>query len=87
MVHTRQGDLEQLADRLHLEFAALPHPHVRRCVADTWRCAAHLGYDVTPGLVERVARERLHAAVNSRPTAACGRAPAPRPAAGGGRTG
>ncbi|RCV56974.1 hypothetical protein [Marinitenerispora sediminis] len=73
MPDTREGDLDSVTDRLRLEFTSVPHPRVRRCVADTWRCAAHLGYDVTPGLVERVARERLHAVEKSRPAPPSGR--------------
>ncbi|GAB3212489.1 hypothetical protein ACQEU5_16120 [Marinactinospora thermotolerans] len=61
------GDLRQVTTRLHAEFSALSHQRVERCVADTWRCAEHLGFDVTPGLVERVAREHLQAMVKSEP--------------------
>ncbi len=67
-------DLEQVAARLHGEFGALPHRSVRRCVADAWKCAAHLGFEVTIELVERVAREHLQAMIKSEPPSA-GRVP------------
>ncbi|GAA3747684.1 hypothetical protein HDA32_001549 [Spinactinospora alkalitolerans] len=61
------GDLQQVTAQLRTEFDALPHKCVERCVADTWRCAEHLGFKVTPGLVERVAREHLQAMIKSEP--------------------
>ncbi|WP_046469102.1 hypothetical protein [Allosalinactinospora lopnorensis] len=60
-------DLQQVTARLHDEFGALSPRRVERCITDTWKCAEHLGFDVTPGLVERVARERLQAMVKSEP--------------------
>ncbi|MBB4933102.1 hypothetical protein F4561_003922 [Lipingzhangella halophila] len=63
-------DLEQVATRLHGEFGVLSHPHVERCVADAWKCAEHLGFEVTIDLVERVARERLQAMIKSEPPSA-----------------
>jgi len=54
--------------RLAAEFAAVPYRTVRRCVADAGARAAHLGIDVTaPQVVERLARERLLALINSTP--------------------
>ncbi|GAB3496393.1 three-helix bundle dimerization domain-containing protein [Nocardiopsis coralliicola] len=61
------ADLDQVARRLNDEFGSLAPGRVRRCVHDAWNCAEHLGYRVTPVLVERVARERLQAAVMSAP--------------------
>lgn len=61
------GDLQRIAGRLQDEFAGLSHRCVERCVNDTWKCAEHLGYTATPGLVERVAREHLQAMVKSAP--------------------
>ncbi|MDA8370548.1 MAG: hypothetical protein M0026_11880 [Nocardiopsaceae bacterium] len=64
------GDLQQIAVRLRDEFNALPHRCVERCVSDTWKCAEHLGLQVTPGLVEGIAREHLRAMIKSRPPSA-----------------
>lgn len=64
------GDLGEVAARLRTEFSALPRRSVERCVNDTYKCAEHLGYDATPGLVERVAREHLQAMVKSEPPSA-----------------
>ncbi|MFW5417043.1 hypothetical protein J0910_10540 [Nocardiopsis sp. CNT-189] len=61
------ADLQQVARRLNDEFSSLAPGNVHRCVHDTWKCAEHLGFQATPGLVERVARERLQAMVMSRP--------------------
>ncbi|MDT0303643.1 hypothetical protein [Streptomonospora wellingtoniae] len=63
------GDLQRIAGRLQDEFVGLGLSHrcVERCVHDTWKCAEHLGFTVTPGLVERVAREHLQAMVKSAP--------------------
>ncbi|MEV5407380.1 hypothetical protein AB0K60_00875 [Thermopolyspora sp. NPDC052614] len=56
------------AARLAAEFRSIPDGVVRRCLADVCACAEHLGVDVTaPGVVERLARERLLALVNSTP--------------------
>lgn len=60
-------DMQRVTDRLLNEFQALSQRSVERCVSDTWRCAEHLGFKVTPGLVERVAREHLRALVKSEP--------------------
>ena len=49
------------------EFSGLSRAAVERCVAETWMCAEHLGLPVTGGLVEGIAREHLHAVVNSVP--------------------
>lgn len=72
-------DLHLIADQLRTEFTSLPYPSVERCVTDTVRRAHHLGCDVTPGLVERVAREHLRAMVNAEPPSRLGHAPRPRP--------
>ncbi|MCT9931116.1 hypothetical protein N5079_12905 [Planotetraspora sp. A-T 1434] len=53
--------------RLAAEFLTLPLDAVDRCVADVWACAEHMGLDVTPEIVERVAREHLLGVVNSTP--------------------
>lgn len=58
---------DDVAVRLHGEFAVLSRVSVDRCVTDTERCLANLGHDVTPVAVERLARERLRAVVNSAP--------------------
>jgi hypothetical protein len=58
---------ESITSRLGAEFLGVPGEVVDRCVADVWACAEHLGVDVTPALVERNARERLLARVNSSP--------------------
>lgn len=63
----RTGDLRRVSARLHTEFSALPQRSVERCVTDTFKCAQHLGYDATPSLVERLAREHLQAIVKSEP--------------------
>ncbi|GIH70136.1 hypothetical protein [Sphaerimonospora thailandensis] len=53
--------------RLAAEFVTVPAAVLSRLVADVWVCAEHLGLDVTPEIVERVARERLLGLVNSTP--------------------
>lgn len=59
---------DPVCGRLAAEFPAVPYPVVRRCVADAGARAAHLGVDTTaPEVVERLARERLLAVVNSAP--------------------
>lgn len=63
-------DLTRVAARLHGEFGTLPHPRVERCVTDAWRCAEHLGFEVTTALVERIARERLQAIIKAEPPSA-----------------
>ncbi|TQN32302.1 hypothetical protein FHX37_2253 [Haloactinospora alba] len=69
MLHTHlTGDSQQVTVRLHDEFNALSRLCIERCVHDAWRCAEHLGFRVTTGLVERLARERLHAVLNSEPS-------------------
>jgi hypothetical protein len=52
---------------LAAEFTAVPHPAVERCVADVLACAEHLGVEVTPAIIERIAREHLLAMINSAP--------------------
>ncbi|MDA2811963.1 hypothetical protein O4J56_15075 [Nocardiopsis sp. RSe5-2] len=59
--------LQQVARRLNDEFGSLSPRFVERCVCDAWNCAEHLGFQATPVLVERVARERLQAMVMSQP--------------------
>jgi hypothetical protein len=59
--------VEPIIASLGAEFLTVPDEVVDRCVADVWACAEHLGVDVTPALVERIARERLLAKVNSSP--------------------
>lgn len=53
--------------RLSEEFGELPRHRVERCVSDVCACASHLGFEVTPGLVETIAREHLAGAMMSRP--------------------
>jgi hypothetical protein len=53
--------------RLSAEFMVLTHDTVARCVADAWACTEHLGLEVTPPRVERIAREHLTAMVKSEP--------------------
>ncbi|MEY9210866.1 hypothetical protein ABH917_000312 [Thermobifida halotolerans] len=65
--------MQRVTARLRTEFRILPPRSVERCVTDAWRCAEHLGFEATPGLVERVAREHLRALIKSAPQ------PAPRP--------
>jgi hypothetical protein len=52
---------------LAAEFPAVPRLTVERCVADVWACAEHLGVEVTPAIIERIAREHLLAMINSAP--------------------
>ncbi|HEU5160736.1 MAG TPA: hypothetical protein VFU43_27310 [Streptosporangiaceae bacterium] len=66
-----------ITQRLSAEFLAFPPTIVGRCVSDAWACAEHLGLEVTPGLVERIAWEHLTAMVKSEPPS--GRFPAPSP--------
>lgn len=63
-------DMQHVTARLRNEFHTLPHRSVERCVTDTWHCARHLGFETTPSLVERVAREHLRALVESAPPSA-----------------
>lgn len=56
-----------IADRLTDEFAVLPAATVRRQVDNAWACALQLGLEITPWLVERVAREHLTHLVRSTP--------------------
>jgi len=56
--------------RLSRDFAGLSPATVERCVADVERRGRHLGVDLTPGLVEVVAREHLVSMVKSEPPSA-----------------
>ncbi|MCW2943411.1 MAG: hypothetical protein JWR24_128 [Actinoallomurus sp.] len=56
--------------RLCRDFAALSSDTVERCVHDVWLRGRHLGLDLTPPLVERVAREHLVCIVKSEPPSA-----------------
>lgn len=56
-----------IADRLKDEFPVLPAATVRRQVDDAWVCARQLGLEITPWLVERVAREHLTHLIRSTP--------------------
>lgn len=64
-------ELRELMDlviaRLAAEFVTVPPATLSRRVADVWACAEHLGLNVTPEIIERVARERLLGLVNSTP--------------------
>jgi hypothetical protein len=53
--------------RLTAEFLVFSGDTVARCVFDAWVCSEHLGLEVTPPLVEGIARERLTAMVKSEP--------------------
>jgi hypothetical protein len=57
----------RICARLATEFLGVPVGTIDRYVSDVWMCAAHLGIDPTPPVVERVAREHLLALVNSTP--------------------
>ncbi|HEY3683876.1 MAG TPA: hypothetical protein VGL93_12585 [Streptosporangiaceae bacterium] len=59
--------LRAVGDRLGGEFAVLPAATVRRQVEDAWVCVRQLGLEITPWLVERVAREHLTHLVRSEP--------------------
>jgi hypothetical protein len=64
----RQDEIRHMiTQRLSIEFVVFSQDTVDRCVADVWACAEHLGLEVTPPLVERVAREHLTAMVKSEP--------------------
>jgi hypothetical protein len=58
---------EPVSHRLASEFLTVPTDTVDRYVVDVLACAEHLGIDVTPDIVERIAREHLLALVNSAP--------------------
>lgn len=64
---TQVRDFSKLVARLCREFTELPRHRVERCVTDVSACVRHLGIEVTPSLVERIAREHLTGAVKSRP--------------------
>nr|WP_062334785.1 hypothetical protein [Herbidospora sakaeratensis] len=64
---TRAGTREAVAARLAEEFLTVPLVTVERCVDDVCACTEHLGVDVTPVSIERIAREHLLALVNSAP--------------------
>jgi hypothetical protein len=74
----RQSDIhDTITQRLSSEFLGFPATTVDRCVSDAWACAEHLGIEVTPRLVERIAWEHLTAMVKSEPPS--GRGPASKP--------
>jgi hypothetical protein len=56
--------------RLCREFPQLAPETVQRCVQDVGRRGRHLGVDLTPRLVEVVAREHLVSMVKSEPPSA-----------------
>jgi len=65
---TEVGDARPaIAGRLVDEFPILPAATVRRQVDDAWVCARQLGLEVTPWLVERIAREHLTHLIRSTP--------------------
>ncbi|MGI8329674.1 hypothetical protein ACRYCC_06890 [Actinomadura scrupuli] len=72
-------DAPRIVSRLAGEFPAVDRQIVDRQVRDTWNCALHLGADVTPDLVEELAREHLIALDGSldlmRPVRGRGRPP------------
>ncbi|MCW2888501.1 MAG: hypothetical protein QOE54_5790 [Streptosporangiaceae bacterium] len=71
------ADTQGMVSRLALEFPAVDRQIVDRQVRDTWNCATHLSADVTPDVVEELAREHLIALDGSldliRPVRAHGR--------------
>ena len=74
----RQSEIRHtITQRLSDEFLVFSTTTVGRCVSDAWECAQHLGIQVTPHLVERIAWEHLTAMVKAEPPS--GRRPAPRP--------
>lgn len=74
----RQSDIQHtITQRLSDEFLAFSATTVGRCVSDAWACAEHLGLEITPHLVERIAWEHLTAMVKSEPPS--GPCPPPRP--------
>jgi len=56
--------------RLRRDFSELSPETVERCVADVRLRGRHLGVDLTPQLVELVAREHLMSMVKSEPPSA-----------------
>jgi hypothetical protein len=56
--------------RLCREFTELTPETIERCVADVGLRGRHLGVDLTPQLVELVAREHLMSMVKSEPPSA-----------------
>ncbi|MFI0485107.1 hypothetical protein [Actinomadura sp. 9N215] len=70
----RSETRDALARRLCDEFASFHSDTVLRCVADVQARMAHLGLEVTPARVERMAREHLTGILKSEPPS--GRAPA-----------
>jgi hypothetical protein len=56
--------------RLCRDFAELSTETVERCVADVRLRGRHLGVDLTPRLIEVVAREHLMSMVKSEPPSA-----------------
>ena len=58
---------EPVLAHLAAEFGSVPVHTINRCVDDVWACAEHLGIEVTPEIVSRIAREHLLAMINSAP--------------------
>lgn len=54
-----RNGLDDTVRRLAAQFPAIEPYVVRNCVRDTRNCAAHLGVDVAPEVLERLAREHL----------------------------
>ncbi|WP_433500380.1 hypothetical protein ACQP1K_08845 [Sphaerimonospora sp. CA-214678] len=63
----RRDLMDSVIARLAAEFPTVPAAVLSRLVVDVRACAGHLGLDVTPEIVEGVARERLLGLVNSTP--------------------
>jgi hypothetical protein len=71
-----QADVrDPVIGRLRREFPSIPADAVERCVCDVRLRARHLGVDLTPRLVEGVAREHLMSMIKSEPPS--GRRPEP----------
>lgn len=66
----RVGVPSPMVRRLCRDFAGLSPETVERCVADVQRRGRHLGVDLTPRTVERLAHEHLLSIVKSEPPSA-----------------
>ena len=64
---------EPMTRRLTAEFTSVPSEDVDRCVCEVRACASHLGIELTPAMVERIAREHLTGRVKSEPPSGRGR--------------
>jgi hypothetical protein len=67
---TRVGVPPAIMRRLCDDFTELSPETVERCVTDVGLRGRHLGVDLTPGVVELLAREHLVSRVKSEPPSA-----------------